>query len=67
MDRYLVVDDAEWELLVDLLETERSVLPADMYQTDKPEMRDMMQKRLKRVEALPGDWLCDRQDSTRWL
>lgn len=52
MDRYLVVDDAEWELLVDLLETERSVLPADMYQTDKPEMRDMMQKRLKRVEAL---------------
>jgi hypothetical protein len=44
--------DAEWELIIELLEHERGELPAEIRHTDTTDVRQRLQHRLELVTGL---------------
>jgi hypothetical protein len=48
----LSIDDEEWQLIVELLESERSELPGEIHHTDTSEYKGRLSKRLDVVNKL---------------
>jgi len=44
--------DAEWDLILELLEAKRAELPSEIHHTSKPAYRRELESRLEMVEAL---------------
>jgi hypothetical protein len=44
--------DAEWDLILELLEAKRAELPSEIHHTSKPAYRHELESRLEMVEAL---------------
>ncbi len=47
-----VLTDAEWSLVIELLERERSDLPAEIHHTRTSKLREELRRRLEMVEDL---------------
>jgi hypothetical protein len=54
MNRQLEVSQAEWDLLVELVEREQSELHPEIRRSRTTEMRDQLHKRLELVDQLLG-------------
>jgi hypothetical protein len=52
MAKTITLNDNEWQLLVDLLQSERNQLPTEIHHTDSPEYKDGLSKRLQLVDKL---------------
>jgi hypothetical protein len=52
MNENLVLLPGELELIVELLERERQELPPEIHHTDRPELHDELQARMKMVDRL---------------
>ncbi len=52
MNNDVTLTDAQWELVVELLQRERRELPSDIHHTQTPSMRDGLKQRLKEIDAL---------------
>ena len=48
----LGLNGSERELLIELLEREKSDLPAEIHHTDSPDMHDRLRERLIQVQSL---------------
>jgi hypothetical protein len=47
------LSDAEWDLVLDLLEAKRVELPSEIHHTSKPDYRRELEARLELLETLP--------------
>ncbi len=52
MEPVLGLNGSERELLIELLEREKSELPAEIRHTDSPDMHDRLRERLIQVQSL---------------
>ena len=44
--------EAEWKLVIELLERERSDLPSELHHTRTPAVRDQLRERVERIDRL---------------
>ncbi len=52
MTRTITLNDEEWELVIDLLESERKELPGEIHHTDSPDYKSGLLQRLDLVNRL---------------
>jgi hypothetical protein len=52
MNQQLTLTDAEWKLLIELLEREQSELPAEIHHTRTSAVRDELRERLEMINRL---------------
>jgi hypothetical protein len=52
MKKQITLDDEEWQLVIDLLQTEQKELPAEIHHTDTTEYKERLLQRQEIVNRL---------------